>query len=185
MICAFYLSFILFLILRGYMAPEYALRGHLTYKADVYSFGVLLLEVVAGKINTKHHPTEEFICLVDWVVFLKQKGSLMDLVDPRLGSGFNKKEALRIIEIAVLCINKSPAHRPTMSDVVNMLEGNIEIRGPDINLTTYGDELSLQALKLKLEDIQTPYFGEQETFTNPSSSIKDLYPNSQLSEERC
>ncbi|XP_022015899.2 probable leucine-rich repeat receptor-like serine/threonine-protein kinase At3g14840 isoform X4 [Helianthus annuus] len=169
----------------GYMAPEYALRGHLTYKADVYSFGVLLLEVVAGKINTKHHPTEEFICLVDWVVFLKQKGSLMDLVDPRLGSGFNKKEALRIIEIAVLCINKSPAHRPTMSDVVNMLEGNIEIRGPDINLTTYGDELSLQALKLKLEDIQTPYFGEQETFTNPSSSIKDLYPNSQLSEERC
>ncbi|KAF5760888.1 putative protein kinase RLK-Pelle-DLSV family [Helianthus annuus] len=171
--------------IRGYMAPEYALRGHLTYKADVYSFGVLLLEVVAGKINTKHHPTEEFICLVDWVVFLKQKGSLMDLVDPRLGSGFNKKEALRIIEIAVLCINKSPAHRPTMSDVVNMLEGNIEIRGPDINLTTYGDELSLQALKLKLEDIQTPYFGEQETFTNPSSSIKDLYPNSQLSEERC
>ncbi|KAI7731220.1 hypothetical protein M8C21_002676, partial [Ambrosia artemisiifolia] len=167
----------------GYMAPEYALRGHLTYKADVYSFGVLLLEVVAGKNNSKHHPTEEFICLVDWVVALKQKGSLMDLVDPRLGSDFNKEEALRMIQIALLCVNKYPAHRPTMSEVVNMLEGHIEIKEQNINLTTSDDEVRLQALKLKLEEIQSPYYGEQETFTNPSSSIQDLYPNSQISEE--
>uniref|UniRef100_A0A251S115 Protein kinase domain-containing protein n=2 Tax=Helianthus annuus TaxID=4232 RepID=A0A251S115_HELAN len=137
------------------MAPEYALRGHLTYKADVYSFGVLALEIVSGRSNMKHRPTEESICLVDWVVSLKQKGSLMDLVDPRLDSDFNKNEALRMIEIAVLCINKSPAHRPTMSEVVNMLEGNIEIKEPDFNLITSGDELRLQALNLKLDQGDT------------------------------
>ncbi|KAI7731213.1 hypothetical protein M8C21_030813 [Ambrosia artemisiifolia] len=165
------------------MAPEYALRGHLTYKADVYSFGVLLLEVVAGKSNTKHHPAGEFICLVDWVVALKQKGSLMDLMDPRLGSDFNKKEALRMIQIALLCINKYPAHRPTMSEVVKMLEGHIKIKEQDDNLTASDDEFRLQQLKMKLEEIQSPYFDEPETLTNPSSSIRDLYPDSQASEK--
>ncbi|XP_022015833.1 probable leucine-rich repeat receptor-like serine/threonine-protein kinase At3g14840 isoform X7 [Helianthus annuus] len=167
----------------GYMAPEYALRGHLSYKADVYSFGVLLLEIIAGKSNMKYHPTEEFICLVDWVVALKQKGCLMDLVDSRLGSDFNKEEALRMIQIALLCINKYPAHRPTMSEVTNMLEGRIKIKKQDINLTTSDDEFRLQALKMKLEEIQTPYFDELESFTNPSSSIHDQYTDSQASEK--
>ncbi|KAJ0682365.1 putative protein kinase RLK-Pelle-DLSV family [Helianthus annuus] len=165
------------------MAPEYALRGHLSYKADVYSFGVLLLEIIAGKSNMKYHPTEEFICLVDWVVALKQKGCLMDLVDSRLGSDFNKEEALRMIQIALLCINKYPAHRPTMSEVTNMLEGRIKIKKQDINLTTSDDEFRLQALKMKLEEIQTPYFDELESFTNPSSSIHDQYTDSQASEK--
>ncbi|XP_076948607.1 putative LRR receptor-like serine/threonine-protein kinase At1g07650 [Bidens hawaiensis] len=169
----------------GYMAPEYALRGQLTYKADVYSFGVLALEIVSGRNNMKYRPTDESISFIDWIISLKQKGSLMELVDQELCSNFNKKEALRMIEIALLCINKSPALRPTMSEVVNMLEGHIEITETD-NLTTADDEFRLQALKLKLEEIQSPYFDEQETFTKASSSIShDLYPNSQISEASC
>jgi hypothetical protein len=49
------------------MAPEYALWGYLTYKADVYSFGIVALEIVAGKNNTKFGPNEDFVCLLDWV----------------------------------------------------------------------------------------------------------------------
>ena len=49
------------------MAPEYALQGYLTYKAYVYSFRVVALEIVAGKNNTKFRPNEECICLLDWV----------------------------------------------------------------------------------------------------------------------
>ncbi|XP_062094658.1 probable LRR receptor-like serine/threonine-protein kinase At1g53430 isoform X2 [Humulus lupulus] len=50
----------------GYMAPEYALWGYLTDKADVYSFGVLTMEIVAGKNNMKYRPNENFVCLLDW-----------------------------------------------------------------------------------------------------------------------
>lgn len=49
------------------MAPEYALWGYLTYKADVYSYGVVALEIVAGKNNMKYRPNENFVCLLDWV----------------------------------------------------------------------------------------------------------------------
>ena len=52
---------------RGYMAPEYALWGHLTYKADVYSFGVVAIEIVTGK-NNNFMPSEKFVCLLDWVL---------------------------------------------------------------------------------------------------------------------
>lgn len=49
------------------MAPEYALWGYLTYKADVYSFGIVALEIVVGKSNMKYRPDENFVCLMDWV----------------------------------------------------------------------------------------------------------------------
>lgn len=49
------------------MAPEYAMRGYLTPKADIYSFGVVALEIVSGKSNTNYRPKEEFVYLLDWV----------------------------------------------------------------------------------------------------------------------
>ena len=49
------------------MAPEYALWGYLTFKADVYSFGIVALEIVAGKNNMAYRPSEDFVCLLDWV----------------------------------------------------------------------------------------------------------------------
>lgn len=51
------------------MAPEYALWGHLSYKADVYSFGVVALEIVSGKNNNKYIPNNDSVCLLDWVLF--------------------------------------------------------------------------------------------------------------------
>ncbi|PQQ01642.1 putative LRR receptor-like serine/threonine-protein kinase [Prunus yedoensis var. nudiflora] len=104
----------------GYMAPEYALWGYLTYKADVYSFGVVTLEIVAGRNNTKYRPNENFVCLVDWALVLQQKGELLELVDPRLGSDVSEEEAIRMVKVALLCINAAPALRPTMSAVVSI-----------------------------------------------------------------
>ena len=52
------------------MAPEYATRGYLTDKADVYSFGIVALEIVSGKSNTNYRPKEEFVYLLDWVSYL-------------------------------------------------------------------------------------------------------------------
>ncbi|OMO82776.1 hypothetical protein COLO4_22837 [Corchorus olitorius] len=130
----------------GYMAPEYALWGYLTYKADVYSFGVVALEIVAGKSNMKYRPNENFVCLLDWALVEQQKGNLMELVDPKVGTEFNKEEAMTIIKVALLCTNSSPALRPTMSQVVSMLEGRTavhEITSTDPSF--YGDQIGFKS----------------------------------------
>nr|POF08863.1 putative leucine-rich repeat receptor-like serine/threonine-protein kinase [Quercus suber] len=131
----------------GYMAPEYALWGYLTYKADVYSFGVVALEIVAGKNNMKYRPYENFVCLLDWALFLQRRGNLMELVDPKLGSEFNKEEAVRMIKVALLCTNPSPALRPNMSAVVSMLKGQTAVQEHGTDPSIYGDELTIRALK--------------------------------------
>ncbi|KAI8558015.1 hypothetical protein RHMOL_Rhmol04G0055800 [Rhododendron molle] len=106
----------------GYMAPEYAMLGYLTDKADVYSFGIVALEIVSGRSITSYITQEDYLYLLDWALVLKKKGNLMELVDPKLGSDFNKIEATVMMNVALLCANTSPAVRPAMSSVVSMLE---------------------------------------------------------------
>ncbi|XP_059664542.1 probable leucine-rich repeat receptor-like serine/threonine-protein kinase At3g14840 isoform X2 [Cornus florida] len=169
----------------GYMAPEYALWGYLTYKADVYSFGVVALEIVAGKNNMKYRPDENYVCLLDWAYVLQQKGNVMELVDPQLDSNFNKEEALRMIQVALLCTNPSPALRPTMSSVVSMLEGRIDVQNLIADPNIYGDDLRFKGLRdkydeLKLHsssDTQTLFDSSEVTTQNASSSTsaQDLY----------
>ncbi|KAL4622333.1 hypothetical protein ACB092_06G289700 [Castanea dentata] len=127
----------------GYMAPEYAMRGYLTNKADVYSFGVVALEIVSGKSNTNYRPKEEFDYLLDWVIkiaseflsfysleayVLQERGSLLELVDPGLGSEYTTEEAMVMLNVSLLCTNASPSLRPTMSQVVSMLEGRTAVK---------------------------------------------------------
>ena len=61
-------------VFRGYMAPEYALWGYLTNKADIYSFGVVALEIVSGKNNTSYKPENECVCLLDLVIYVGTLG---------------------------------------------------------------------------------------------------------------
>ncbi|PRQ56427.1 putative protein kinase RLK-Pelle-DLSV family [Rosa chinensis] len=125
----------------GYMAPEYALWGCLTFKADVYSFGIVALEIVAGK-NMKYRPSENIQCLMDWALVLQQKGNLLELVDPRLGSDFSKKEAIRMIKVALLCANPAATLRPIMSEVVSMLEGRTAVEEVILDPSIHGDEIT-------------------------------------------
>ncbi|XP_059435610.1 probable LRR receptor-like serine/threonine-protein kinase At1g07650 isoform X2 [Corylus avellana] len=154
----------------GYMAPEYALWGYLTYKADVYSFGIVALEIVAGKNNTKFRPSEDFVCLLDWALVLQQKGNLMELVDPKLGSNFSKEEAVRIIKVALLCTNPSPTLRPTMSAVVSMLEGRTVVRELIMDPSIYGDELRFKALKDLFDQVLGPASSDTHNLVHSSDS---------------
>ncbi|XP_068499751.1 probable leucine-rich repeat receptor-like serine/threonine-protein kinase At3g14840 isoform X2 [Phaseolus vulgaris] len=111
----------------GYMAPEYAMHGYLTDKADVYSFGIVALEIVSGKSNNMNWSKEECFSLVDLVHLLKKQSDLMDLVDERLGKDFRKDEVVVMINVALLCTQVSSMHRPTMTSVVCMLEGKTNV----------------------------------------------------------
>ncbi|XP_071741465.1 probable LRR receptor-like serine/threonine-protein kinase At1g07650 isoform X2 [Rutidosis leptorrhynchoides] len=112
----------------GYMAPEYAMRGVLTAKADVYSFGIVALEIVSGKSNTNYRPKDDFVYLLDWAYVLQERGSLLEMVDPDLGSEYSSEEAMTILNVALLCTNASPTLRPTMSQAMNMLEGRTNVQ---------------------------------------------------------
>ncbi|XP_060209245.1 probable LRR receptor-like serine/threonine-protein kinase At1g53430 [Lycium barbarum] len=139
----------------GYMAPEYAMRGYLTDKADVYSFGVVALEIVSGRSNTNYRPKEEFVYLLDWAYVLQEQGNLSELVDPRLGTSYSKKEALRMINLALLCTNPSPTLRPSMSSVVSMLEGKLPVEAQLVKRSTSDDEMRFKSFEKLSLDSQT------------------------------
>ncbi|XP_062087297.1 probable LRR receptor-like serine/threonine-protein kinase At1g53430 [Humulus lupulus] len=139
----------------GYMAPEYAMRGYLTDKADVYSFGVVALEIVSGKSNTNYRPKEEFVYLLDWAYVLHEQGNLLELVDPGLGSKYSKHEALRMLNLALLCTNPSPTLRPPMSSVVSMLDGKIPVQPPLVKRSTMDQDARFKAFEKLTHDSQT------------------------------
>ncbi|XP_059662764.1 probable LRR receptor-like serine/threonine-protein kinase At1g53440 [Cornus florida] len=139
----------------GYMAPEYALRGCLTDKADVYSFGVVLLEIVSGKSNTSYRPKEEFVYLLDWAYVLQEQGNLLELVDPILGSNYSKEEAMRMLNLSLLCTNLSPTLRPSMSSVVNMVEGNSPVQAPIVKRSSANDDMRFKSFEKLSQDSQT------------------------------
>ncbi|GMP74121.1 hypothetical protein CsSME_00031636 [Camellia sinensis var. sinensis] len=127
----------------GYMAPEYAMRGHLTNKADVYSFGVVTLEIVSGKNSTSYRPNDENVYLLDLAYVLQQKGNLVELVDPSLGSDYSSEQANTILELAMLCTNPSPSLRPSMSEVVKTLEGKSKIVGASFSTPYSMDDTAM------------------------------------------
>ncbi|XP_024029159.1 cold-responsive protein kinase 1 isoform X2 [Morus notabilis] len=111
----------------GYLAPEYAIRGQVTRKADIYSFGVLLLEIVSGRSNTNRRLPEKDQYLLERAWYLYERGGLAELVDSSLNDDLNLDEACKFIKIALLCTQDMPKIRPTMSTVVEMLSGDKDV----------------------------------------------------------
>ncbi|XP_019094625.1 PREDICTED: probable LRR receptor-like serine/threonine-protein kinase At1g29720 [Camelina sativa] len=162
----------------GYMAPEYVLWGQLTEKADVYSFGVVAMEIVSGKSNTKHKGISENVSLIDWALTLQQKGDILEIVDPMLEGNFNSKEAVRMINMALVCTNSSPSLRPTMSEAVRMLEGVMEITPVMSDPGLYGQNWCSKLKNIDTDgSSSTSGMTDQITRTTKSSvSGYDLYP---------
>ncbi|OMO99887.1 S-locus glycoprotein [Corchorus olitorius] len=103
---------------RGYMAPEYALDGLFSVKSDVFSFGVLMLEIVSGKKNMRYYQVEDAPSLIGYAWSLWQEGKAMDLMEETLRPSCNASEFLRCVHVGLLCVQEDPSERPTMSNVV-------------------------------------------------------------------
>ncbi|XP_016649102.1 PREDICTED: G-type lectin S-receptor-like serine/threonine-protein kinase CES101 isoform X3 [Prunus mume] len=105
----------------GYMSPEYAMKGIVSIKTDVFSFGVLLLEIVSGKKNNSNYHFKYQLNLIGYAWQLWNEDRGFELVDPVLGESCPITEVLRCIHVGLLCVQDHAADRPTMPDVVSML----------------------------------------------------------------
>ncbi|KAK4253951.1 hypothetical protein QN277_009393 [Acacia crassicarpa] len=109
----------------GDISPEYATRGVYSEKSDVFSFGVLLLEIVSGRKNTSFYKEEESLTLLGFAWKLWNDGNVIPLIDSLIYDLTFDKDILRCIHIGLLCVQELAKDRPTMACVMSMLQNEI------------------------------------------------------------
>ena len=112
----------------GYLAPEYAMWGKVSESCDVYSFGILLLEIISGKKPLEKLPGGVKRDIVQWVTPYVQKGAFEHIADPRLNGKFDLDQLKSAVFIALKCTDNSPENRPSMLEVVEWLKSGIVVR---------------------------------------------------------
>ncbi|KAK9064212.1 hypothetical protein SSX86_015592 [Deinandra increscens subsp. villosa] len=110
----------------GYMSPEYVMDGIFSTKSDVFSFGVLMLEIVSGKKNRGFVYARRQLNLIGHMWNLWREGKALELIDESIGAdGFSQDAALRCIHIGLLCAQENAEDRPDMLKVLLMLSGDV------------------------------------------------------------
>ncbi|KAG5026109.1 hypothetical protein JHK86_022023 [Glycine max] len=107
----------------GYLAPEYAMLGKANESCDVYSFGILLLELASGKRPIEKLNSTVRRSIVDWALPLVCEKKFSEIADPRLNGNYVEGELKRVVLVALMCAQDLPEKRPTMLDVVELLKG--------------------------------------------------------------
>ncbi|KAL4619308.1 hypothetical protein ACB092_06G069700 [Castanea dentata] len=114
----------------GYMAPEYAFDGQFSTKSDVFSFGILLLEIISGKKSRGFYDPNHSHNLIGIAWILWNEGRPLDLIDECLGETCTLSEVLRCIHLSLLCVQQRPEDRPSMSSVVVVLGSECALPQP-------------------------------------------------------
>ncbi|PQM38610.1 G-type lectin S-receptor-like serine/threonine-protein kinase [Prunus yedoensis var. nudiflora] len=109
------------LFISGYMSPEYAMEGIFSIKSDIYSFGVLMLEIISGRRNSSFYNADRVLNIVGYAWELWKEGAGLELMDPTLKDSCPEDQLLRCIHVGLLCVEDNAGDRPTMSDVISML----------------------------------------------------------------
>ncbi|KAG8381419.1 hypothetical protein BUALT_Bualt06G0120100 [Buddleja alternifolia] len=112
----------------GYLAPEYAMWGKVSEVCDVYSFGILLLEIVSARKPLEKLAGGVKRDIVQWVTPYVHRGAFDHIADPRLKGNFDRDELKKVLMIAMLCTDSNPENRPSMLKVVDLLKGGIGSR---------------------------------------------------------
>ncbi|KAK9757268.1 hypothetical protein RND81_01G152800 [Saponaria officinalis] len=106
----------------GYCAPEYAMTGQLTLKSDIYSFGVVLLEIITGRRAIDNSKTGVEQNLVAWArQLLRDRRKFMQMADPALEGHYSSRALYQALAIAAMCVQEQPSLRPNIADVVTAL----------------------------------------------------------------
>ncbi|XP_026451660.1 putative receptor-like protein kinase At4g00960 [Papaver somniferum] len=154
----------------GYMAPEYAMRGHFSVKSDVFSFGVLVLEILSGKRINSFHESKGVDDLLTYAWALWKKGTALELLDPTLKENHSRGEVMRCIHIALLCVQEDMADRPTMAAIIQKLTNfSVSLQLPTSPPTYF----------VKKKGETSTSFGDtvdEEQYTVNDASITQLHP---------
>ncbi|PIN11755.1 Serine/threonine protein kinase [Handroanthus impetiginosus] len=158
----------------GYLAPEYATMGHLSEKVDVFGFGVVTLEIISGRANADSSLENDKMYLLEWAWHCHEQKQEMELVDKDL-SEFNEDEVRRLIGVALLCSQTSPSARPSMSRVVAMLSGYVDVPTV-ISRPGYLTECNFGDIAAFVMDTSNPTSISYENSYDPSSSTTMTTP---------
>ncbi|XP_030944973.1 G-type lectin S-receptor-like serine/threonine-protein kinase RKS1 isoform X2 [Quercus lobata] len=115
----------------GYMSPEYVIFGKFSTKSDVFSFGVMLLEIISGKKNNISYQTHPSLTLIGHVWELWTEDRALDIVDSSITESFVSHEVLRCIQIGLLCVQEDATDRPTMLAILLMLSCETTLPSPN------------------------------------------------------
>eukprot|EP00252_Welwitschia_mirabilis_P024214 TRINITY_DN709_c0_g1_i15.p1 TRINITY_DN709_c0_g1~~TRINITY_DN709_c0_g1_i15.p1 ORF type:complete len:277 (+),score=67.92 TRINITY_DN709_c0_g1_i15:2132-2962(+) len=155
----------------GHIAPEYLSTGQSSEKTDVFGFGILLLELITGQkaLDFGKAGSQKGVML-EWAKKLNQEKKLELLVDKDLKNNYDKVELEEIVQIALLCTQFHPRHRPKMAEVVRMLEGDglaerweasqksdiPRYKGMEITSKRYSDFIDDSSLVLEAMELSGP-----------------------------
>ncbi|XP_024540838.1 G-type lectin S-receptor-like serine/threonine-protein kinase SD2-5 [Selaginella moellendorffii] len=164
----------------GYLAPEWLHGTAVTAKADVYSFGMVLLELICGRETIDLSKGSEQWYLPAWAVRMVEEGRPMELIDEQLHEEveyFYEDQAKRSIRVALCCIQEDPTQRPTMGRVVQMLDGLVEPRVPQLSKLNVQPSCATTRVKDKLVAFAEALADERsasELMGGPRISDKDI-----------
>ncbi|XP_047939816.1 G-type lectin S-receptor-like serine/threonine-protein kinase At4g27290 isoform X2 [Salvia hispanica] len=108
----------------GYMAPEYLMDGKYSEKSDIFSLGVVLLEIISGKKSRGYGPSDHYLNLLSHAWLLWKENRILELMDECLDDTFVECEVMRCMQVGLLCVQKFAHDRPIMSSVIPMLESD-------------------------------------------------------------
>ncbi|KAL5989185.1 hypothetical protein ACLOJK_010075 [Asimina triloba] len=161
---------------RGYLAPEWVSNRPITVKADVYSYGMLLLEIIGGRRNVDVSLDAEDFFFPGWAFKELTNGRPMKVVDRRLNGMVEEEEVKRAMKVAFWCIQEEIGMRPSMGQVVKMLEGSLEVEQPPmpqsvLELVQEGADQVYRAMKRELNDQYHYHCSSSSAFTSSSAGI--------------
>ncbi|XP_008439315.1 G-type lectin S-receptor-like serine/threonine-protein kinase At5g24080 isoform X2 [Cucumis melo] len=156
---------------RGYLAPEWVSNRPITVKADVYSYGMLLLEIVGGRRNLDMSFDAEDFFYPGWAYKEMRNGTHFKVADRRLEGAVEEEELMRALKVAFWCIQDEVVTRPTMGDIVRMLEGSMDVDMPPMPQTV---------MELVEEGLDQVYRAMKRDINQSSSFTINSQPSSSL-----